>query len=184
MLLRILLLLTTLLYLIGCSSGSQDMTDLVQYVKTQKETIPPQKVEDLPWLRFQQPTTVDAKKLNNPFIDIAIAKAKSQKNLVNNRDALKPDLKRKKTPLEAFELSDFDFLGVISQGQELWAIISNTATDDTTSIVKVGDYLGKHYGKIIKITPNQIDLDQRIQNSNGKWVKKIATLKLQASENG
>ena len=42
----------------------------------------------------------------------------------------------------------------------------------------------KFWGVFRKITPNQIDLDQRIQNSNGKWVKKIATLKLQASENG
>lgn len=182
MALKNVLPLIAILYVVGCTSEHQDITDLVQYVETQQKITPPQKVEDLPWFRFQQDITVDAEKLSNPFVDTATLKTKSAKPLINSRDALKPDLKRNKMPLEAFKLSDLDFLGVIAQSQELWAIISNIDTN-ATSIVKVGDYLGKHYGRIIKITPKEIDLDQRIQSHDGTWVQKIATLQLQANEN-
>ena len=45
--------------------------------------------------------------------------------------------------------------------------------------VKVGNYLGQNYGKIIKITENAIQLREIVQDATGDWIERSASLDLQ-----
>jgi type IV pilus assembly protein PilP len=45
--------------------------------------------------------------------------------------------------------------------------------------VKVGDYLGQNYGKIMKITETNISLREIVQDAAGEWIERPAALQLQ-----
>ena len=45
--------------------------------------------------------------------------------------------------------------------------------------VRVGNYVGQNYGKIVKITENSIQLREIVQDATGDWIERIATLDLQ-----
>ena len=45
--------------------------------------------------------------------------------------------------------------------------------------VKLGNYLGLNYGKIVKITENAVQLREIVQDASGDWVERQATLDLQ-----
>jgi type IV pilus assembly protein PilP len=45
--------------------------------------------------------------------------------------------------------------------------------------VKVGDYLGQNYGKIIKITETDISLREIVQDAAGEWIERAGSLQLQ-----
>jgi type IV pilus assembly protein PilP len=45
--------------------------------------------------------------------------------------------------------------------------------------VKVGDYLGQNYGRIMKIAETEVVLRELVQDSGGDMVERPATLQLQ-----
>jgi type IV pilus assembly protein PilP len=45
--------------------------------------------------------------------------------------------------------------------------------------VKVGDYLGQNYGRILKITETEIALREIVQDAAGEWIERPGTLQLQ-----
>jgi type IV pilus assembly protein PilP len=45
--------------------------------------------------------------------------------------------------------------------------------------VKLGDYLGQNYGKIIKITETDVSLREIVQDASGEWTERISSIQLQ-----
>ncbi|AOG23226.1 pilus assembly, PilP family protein [Acidovorax sp. RAC01] len=45
--------------------------------------------------------------------------------------------------------------------------------------VRPGNYLGQNYGKILKITENQIQLREIVQDATGDWTERMSSLDLQ-----
>ena len=45
--------------------------------------------------------------------------------------------------------------------------------------VRLGNYLGQNYGKIIRITENSIQLREIVQDATGDWIERTASLDLQ-----
>jgi type IV pilus assembly protein PilP len=45
--------------------------------------------------------------------------------------------------------------------------------------VKLGNYLGLSYGKVVKITEAEVTLREIVQDAVGEWIERIATLQLQ-----
>jgi len=45
--------------------------------------------------------------------------------------------------------------------------------------VKVGDYLGQNYGKVMAITETEVRLREVVQDSAGEWIERPAALQLQ-----
>jgi type IV pilus assembly protein PilP len=45
--------------------------------------------------------------------------------------------------------------------------------------VKVGDYLGQNYGKIMKITETDVTLREIVQDAAGEWTERTGSLQLQ-----
>jgi type IV pilus assembly protein PilP len=45
--------------------------------------------------------------------------------------------------------------------------------------VKLGNYLGLSYGKVVKITEAEITLREIVQDAVGEWIERVATLQLQ-----
>lgn len=94
-------------------------------------------------------------------------------------DRLAPNTNRPKQPLEQFPLDALKFVGILKQDSTIWGLISQP--DGSIARVRVGDYMGQNFGKIISISDTSLKLEETVQIS-GKWEKKVTTFNLNASE--
>lgn len=102
-----------------------------------------------------------------------------QKEVAKAVDQFAPDTKRVKQALEQFPLDALKFVGILKQGAVVWALISQPNGDVTR--VKIGDYMGQNFGRVISINETTLKLEETIQIA-GKWERKITTFNLNASD--
>lgn len=171
---NVLLLVIILLGLSGCE---RDFADLQAYIASVKAR-PRQPVKPLPDFKNVEPFVL--KKDNaqrDPFKPVEKVKvaddAPEEEQEPDN--GIHPDLNRKKQPLEAFSLSSLRMVGTINMNSVLWGLIKN---EGTIYRVKMGDYLGKNDGKIIKIEKNRIELIEIVPSKPGRFIEQTATLVL------
>lgn len=169
---NVLLIVIILLGLSGCE---RDFSDLQQYIASVKAR-PRQPVKPLPEFKTVEPFVI--KKDNtqrDPFKPVEKVKiaddAPEEEQEPDN--GIHPDLNRKKEPLEAFALSSLRMVGTINMNSVLWGLIKN---ENTIYRVKVGNYLGKSDGKIVKIEKNKIELIEIVPNKPGRFIEQTATL--------
>ena len=158
------------LFVVCCllsACGSSEDAELTQYIASVKSK-PPRSIEAIPTFepleKFKYPENLIRR---NPFKPIAIE---------HQEDVSAPDLKRQKQPLEAFTLDSLSFVGVLELGRTVWALIRQP--NGLISRVKPGDYMGKRFGQVVKITDDTISIEETVQ-VGGKWEKKTITLKMQ-----
>jgi len=151
-----------LIGLAGCngrSSGSQHAKKVIAEIKAS----PTQPVEPLPVIKPVSKVTYQAHHLRNPFTRPQQAKKVGQH----------PDMQRSKEPLELFPLDSLKMAGTIVQDNKVWALV--IAPDGAVYPVTLGNRIGKHFGKIVKIMPDEIELMESVQ-VGGEWQKHKATL--------
>ena len=83
---------------------------------------------------------------------------------------------RRKEPLEAYPLDVMAMVGSLDKKGTPTALLR---VDKLLYQVRVGNYVGQNYGKIVKITENSIQLREIVQDATGDWIERIATLDLQ-----
>lgn len=94
---------------------------------------------------------------------------------INSENTIKPDFDRKKEHLELFDMSVLHLVGIIEGKDGGVGIINN---GNETLIVKVGNYIGKNFGKIKKINNKTMVVEEIVKNENDSWVKKELILNL------
>ncbi|ETO93581.1 pilus assembly protein PilP [Legionella oakridgensis] len=159
-------LMIGLLSMTLCACGS-DEDELQRYIYAVK-TRPAKPVEPIP--EFEVPpkfTYPEAEKRRSPFKPIV---AEQQEN-----DTLAPNIHRPKQPLEAFPLDALKFVGILKEGPIVWGLISQPG--GLVSRIKPGDYMGKNYGQVIRISEDAIQIEETIKVGE-KWEKKMIILKL------
>ena len=57
--------------------------------------------------------------------------------------------------------------------------IREFSVEDGELSIKVGDYIGQNYGRIVKVDETQIVLREIVQDAAGEWIERPATLQLQ-----
>lgn len=90
--------------------------------------------------------------------------------------AVAAELSRRKEPLEAFPLDSMSMVGSVNRKGVPYALLK---VDSLLYQVKVGEYLGQNYGKIMKITETEITLREIVQDAAGEWIERPTTLQLQ-----
>lgn len=90
--------------------------------------------------------------------------------------AVAAELNRRKEPLEAFPLDSMSMVGSVTKKGVPFALVK---VDSLLYQVKVGEYLGQNYGKIMKITETEIALREIVQDAAGEWIERPTTLQLQ-----
>jgi type IV pilus assembly protein PilP len=89
---------------------------------------------------------------------------------------LAPELRRRKEPLEDYDLDALTMVGSLHRGGQTQALVQ---ADKLLYLVRAGQHLGPNYGLATKITENQIVLREIVQNSTGQWIERPAVLPLQ-----
>ncbi len=164
---RLALGLAALAALTGCSEDGMD--DLRQFVATAHAGRTP-KVEPLPEIKTQEPFAYAAAKLADPF---AAFNLKAQQAAGTGP---RPDMNRRKEPLEEYPLDALKMVGTLARGKQAWAVIQ--APDGTVHRVAVGDHMGQNFGKVLRISEEKIELVELVQGTLGDWVERAASVAL------
>ena len=152
------------IFIISLSACAGDKSDLIQYINNIKSR-PGTPIEPLPkFLPLPVFKFPEHDPRRSPFKSMEIKK-----------EQFAPDQKRKKQPLEAYPLDALKFVGTLKEQDQLWALI--TDPEKKVVPVKVGNYMGHNFGRIISIKSNEIKLEEIIKNS-GTWEKKITIIHL------
>jgi type IV pilus assembly protein PilP len=89
---------------------------------------------------------------------------------------LASQMQRRREPLEAFPLDALVMVGSVGRGGRQYALLR---ADNLLHQVKIGDYMGQNYGKIVKITETEITLREIVQDTVGEWIERNVSLQLQ-----
>lgn len=95
---------------------------------------------------------------------------------VANVSLIAPEMARRKEPLEAYPLDAVKMVGSMNKTGTPTALLS---VDRLLYQVRVGNYLGQNYGKIVGISETNMSLREIVQDPTGDWVERMTTLELQ-----
>ncbi|HWT73009.1 MAG TPA: pilus assembly protein PilP [Oxalicibacterium sp.] len=165
------LMLLGLLY--GCGDGGiQDVNQWMQETRAQTRV----SIKPLSPPKTFTPYAYDAKGREDPYSPnkLAVAFAKSK-----GGGAIHPNLDRRREALESYPLDTLHMVGTLSKPGMTYALI---LADKSVYQVKVGNYIGQNLGMITKITENEIELKEVVQDASGEWVEREAKLELQETQ--
>lgn len=158
----------TALGLVGCS----DRVGLAQEAMEQVRNESAQPVAPPPQAEVIEDFVYSSSMLRSPFLPPSLVNVQAPTNVL---DGVRPDITREKEPLEAFELSQLTFRGmVISPEGQKYALVQRP--DGSVASVKVGDYIGLNDGRIVEITSTQINLIEIVPDSRVGFVERPQSL--------
>ena len=160
-----------LLGLVGCSSPSEELQAWTEQQRREvkfgvQPLTPPSRFEPQPYLAQQDIDPFDPQKLSGAM--------RQEVRQVDSRMAA--EFTRRREPLEAFPLDAMVLTGsVLRQGRP----IALLTVDKLLYQVKLGDYMGQNYGRVVKIEESRIELREIVQDASGEWVERITALQMQ-----
>ena len=154
--------------LAGCAGGGQD--DLEAWMGEQAKTMRGA-VRPLPELRQVAVVAYAGTQGDDPF-----RSARMEPERRASASALRPDLDRRREPLEAFPLDAMNMVGSMSKTDGRYAILK---VEGLLYYVKRGDHLGQNFGRVLKVEETELTLRELLQDPSGDMVEKLTTLQLQ-----
>lgn len=167
------------LSLVGCIDSEQE--DLTAWMQRERDTIKPS-VEPISEPLKYEPSEYTSGSLVEPFSSEKLASIlRSGQALPAGKSALiEAELSRRKQPLEAFPLDTMVMVGSINRKGRLVALVK---VDQLLYQVTPGSYLGQNYGRVLKISENELALREVVQDAAGEWIERPAALQLQEEAN-
>ncbi|MGR9088624.1 MAG: pilus assembly protein PilP [Gammaproteobacteria bacterium] len=163
-----------LLVLMAAGCGNDDFSDLDAFIQTERAK-PRGPIEPLPEIKMIEPFIFKPEGLRDPFAPLQQSEQAEGEN-IGESSGIKPDTTRPKEELEAFSLDSLRMVGTVRMKGGLWGLVK--ANDGTIYRVQVGNYMGKNYGKIIRIVSDRIEVMEMISDKPGKWREQQQSLAL------
>ncbi|MEN3367789.1 MAG: type pilus assembly protein PilP [Burkholderiales bacterium] len=161
--------------LTGCGDGGvQEVKQWMDEVRQQSKVVVPKIAEPKKFTPF----VYNAKNEVDPYnpAKLTVALAKLQANSTSN---IKPDMDRRREPLEAYPLDTVTMVGTLQKPGLSYALLQ---VDKSIFQAKVGNYVGQNFGMISKITDTAVELKEIVRDASGEWVERQAKLELQESK--
>jgi type IV pilus assembly protein PilP len=156
----------------GCAND--DLSDLQAFISAEKAK-PKGTIDPLPEIKVVEPFIFNPDGLRDPFAPLEQT-VEAAGGVAEAGSGIKPDLTRPKEELEAFSLDSLRMVGTVNTKTGLWGLVK--ASDSTVYRVKVGNYMGKNYGKIIRILTDKIEVMELVSDKPGVWREQQASLAL------
>ena len=162
-------------FLTACSQSHHGYADLDKFM-AQARSAPRGHVQPLPQFKAYEAFTYSEAGKRSPFdppVDAKLAMLQKE-----HSSSIKPDFNRPKEVLENFDLSNLKMVGTLHKNgsKTLWALVSDG--QGGVHRVRVGNHMGKNYGRIVSITETQIQLVEIVPDGHGGWVQRPRTLSL------
>jgi type IV pilus assembly protein PilP len=160
--------------LTGCGSSKED--DVRQWMVEERNQTRP-KVTPIPAPKQFKPEAYTNAATIEPFSNQKLTQAlkRDSSQVAANGALVAPELARRKEPLESFPLDAMSMVGSIVKAGQPVALVK---VDNLLYQVKLGNYLGEHYGRVIKISETEVSLREIVQDAVGEWIERVATLQL------
>jgi len=154
--------------LAGCGQNEED--GLRQWMsQTRAAKAPPP--EALPDVKPYTPREYGGRTSPEPFAQTKIGE-------LNKTMSESPEAGRRHEPLEDYPLENFRMLGMLKKNGETYGVVR---VDNKIHHVKVGQYLGQSYGRVVRISDQEIVLRELVREGVSDWKEKMTSLKLEAS---
>jgi type IV pilus assembly protein PilP len=163
------------LSLAGCGDGG--VQEVKQWMDEVRRTTPVT-IEKIAAPKKFTPFVYAAKNDMDPFspakLSVALAKAQAASG-----SGIKPDLERRKEPLESYPLDSIKMVGTLEKPGLTYALLQ---ADKTVFQAKVGHHLGQNFGTITKITESEVHIKEIVRDAAGEWTERAAKLELQENK--
>jgi type IV pilus assembly protein PilP len=156
--------------LAGCGA---DLDELQQWMEQQRREVKPNVPPLQPPKKFD-PQPYAAADAVEPFSTQKLAVALKRDERAPS-SLLAAELKRRKEPLEAYPLDSMAMVGSVNKQGSPFALLR---VDGLLYQVKVGDYVGQNYGRILRISEADLVLREVVQDAAGEWIERNSTLQL------
>ncbi len=166
--LRVLLLISAVAVLPGCS---KDLSDLEQY-RNEILARPGGRIEPLPQIKPYENFDYADQGRRSPFEpDVESTTAVSA-----NSGGLRPDPNRKREFLEDFPLDSLRMVGTLNMRNELIGLVQDP--DGLIHQVRPGEYAGQNHGRIVALDDSEIKIVEIISDGLGGWIERPAAIAL------
>lgn len=163
------------LLLAGCGDGGVgEIQDWMRQVEAR--TAP--KVAPLPAPTQFVPQGYVPGEALDPFNPVKLSGDAAQAG-AGRRNPYQPDVKRPKELLENFPLDTMQMVGTLHKGGVSYALVQ---VERTLHHVRAGQRMGENYGRVVRVTDGAIELREAVQDSNGDWIERMATIELQENK--
>ena len=112
----------------------------------------------------------DSSGLRDPFQRLAV-----QVDPLKGRPVRAPDLARPRGVLESLAVDQFEMVGTLSRGVQVFALLRAASK---VHRLAVGDYLGPNHGRVTAIHERAIELVELFPDGQGAWLERPRTLLL------
>ena len=161
--------------LAGCSASDvKEVQDWMAQVKsdTRVSVVPIAEPKTFIPFAYTAREQIDPFSPNKLLAELARAAEKS-----DNR--FKPDLARRKEPLENFPLDTFAMVGAIQKAGANFALLQ---VDRALYQVRIGQRIGQNYGLVTAVSETAVSIKEVVQDAGGEWVERLSKLELQESK--
>lgn len=159
--------------LLSACSGNNNFNDLQVFVDTVKAR-PAVQVEPVPVFVPYEGFIYSAASKRSPFDVPLVANGEDAEQVARD---VQPDFDRIPDPLENQSLSELRMVGMLQRENKYEALVEDGFGE--IHRVRVGNYLGRNYGKIQSISETQVNIMEIVPSGNGGWVERPQTLTLQ-----
>lgn len=165
---NIILLAMTAFILNGCT----DRIGMAEQAMADIRASTAQPIEPPPKALLVEDFVYSASSLRSPFLPPSLVNVQGPTTAI---DGVRPDINRIKEPLEQYEIAQLTFRGMVisSEGQQ-YALVQRP--DGSVASVTVGNYLGLNDGRIVEITPTQINLIEIVPDSRAGFIERPQSL--------
>ncbi len=164
-----------MLLLSGCGdAGVQEVKQWMEDVRRQTPVAVQKLQEPKKFTPFVYSATDDPDPYNPAKLAVALAKLKAKSS-----GTIKPDLERRREPLENYPLDTVKMVGTLEKPGLSYALLQ---VDKTVFQVKVGNYVGQNFGMVTKITDSEVEVREIVPDAAGEWTERRATLELQENK--
>ena len=160
--------------LAGCNDNGVELQLWMQETTQQTKVSISQLSEPKKFIPFLYDSKASVDPYNPKKLLVAFARAQN-----NSNSMLKPDMERRREPLESYPLDTLKMVGTLQRPGTTFALLQ---ADKTVFQAKVGNYIGQNFGLITKVTDTEVELKEIVQDDSGEWVERPAKLELQESK--
>jgi type IV pilus assembly protein PilP len=173
--LRQLVPVAAIAVLAGCGDGGvQEVKEWMEEVRRQTPVAVQRLTEPKKFTPFSYTGKEELDPYNPTKLTVAFAKQQA-----NTGSGIKPDLDRRKEPLESYPLDSIKMVGTLEKPGLSYALLQ---VDKTVFQAKVGNYIGQNFGMITKITETEVELKEIVRDPAGEWTERKAKLELQENK--
>ena len=167
--------IATTLVLGGCATDNSDLNEWMAETRRTSRVAVAKIPEPKRFAPFRYEASLDLDPFSNAKLQVALARYTER-----NKGGIKPDLERRREPLENYPLDAIRMVGHmqrVSQGA-----VALVEVDKVVFQARSGQYIGQNFGRITSISETQIGIKEMVQDAAGDWVEREASLQLQEAK--